>query len=382
MTKILYFIIIVTFMDTFVQLPIISPFAVELGASELMAGLIVGIYSFSNMFGNILGGYGVDRIGRKKVLLFAMAFVFVLLLCYPLVKTDEQLLLLRFVHGVFGGVLIPASFAIVGDLSRKKNGGASMAYTGAAIGIAAIAGPAIGGIMAARSEISYVFLFVAGLFLIAFVLGWKFVPATLPEEKKREAVGDGFVQLLKNKTLWQASVAAFALMVSNGTLAFALPFQVEGFGLPASLAGAFLSVFGITALVVFVTPLNNVYRLYSPLPLVITGLGMIGVSLMALSFLGGALWTVAMMVTYGLGFALLFPSMNEMIARTSKEKERGKAYGVFYAFFSLGVVAGSSGAGAIEQWFGSPFLISGAFMMVVGILLLGSGLASRKAFAK
>ncbi|SIS63894.1 MFS transporter [Salimicrobium flavidum] len=382
MTKILYFIIVVTFMDTFVQLPIISPFAVELGASELMAGLIVGIYSFSNMFGNILGGYGVDRIGRKKVLLSAMAFVFLLLLCYPLVNTDEQLLLLRFVHGIFGGVLIPASFAIVGDLSRRNHGEASMAYTGAAIGIAAIAGPAIGGIMATRSDISYVFLFVAGLFLIAFILGWKFVPVTLPEEKKREAVGNGFVSLLKNKVLWQASIAAFALMVSNGTLAFALPFQVEGFGLPASLAGAFLSVFGITALIVFITPLNKVYRLYSPLLLVIGGLVLIGLSLMALNIVAGVAWTVVLMVTYGLGFALLFPSMNEMIARTSKEKERGKAYGIFYAFFSLGVVTGSSGAGAVEQWFGSPFLISGGFILLVSALLLGSGKVPRKSFAK
>ncbi|WP_102336449.1 MFS transporter [Salimicrobium jeotgali] len=380
MTKILYFIIIVTFMDTFVQLPIISPFAVELGAGEVMAGLIVGIYSFSNMFGNIIGGYGVDRLGRKRVLLFAMFFVFFLLLGYPLVTTDGQLLALRFVHGLFGGILIPASFAIVGDLTRRRNGEASMAYTGAAIGIAAIAGPAIGGIVAARSEIYYVFLFVAALFLIAFFLGWKFVPVTLPEEKKESSAREGFGALLKNKTLWQASGAAFALMVSNGTLAFALPFQVESFGFPSSLAGVFLSVFGITALVIFITPLNRIYRVYSPLLLAAGGLGIIGVALVVLSFTGSAVWTVVLMIMYGIGFAFLFPSMNEMIARSSEDSERGKAYGIFYAFFSLGVVAGSSGAGILERWTGVPFLITGGFMIAVGAALVVSGKASRRSF--
>ncbi|WP_347861694.1 MFS transporter [Salimicrobium sp. PL1-032A] len=373
MTKILYFIIIVTFMDTFVQLPIISPFALELGASEIMAGLIVGVYSFSNMFGNIIGGVGVDRLGRKKVLLFAMAAVFLLLLCYPLVKTAPQLLLLRFVHGVFGGILIPASFAIVGDLSRSHHGRASMAYTGAAIGIAAITGPAIGGIMAARSEIAYVFLFVAGLFFFAFILGWRFVPATLPEDKKETVSLRGFTPLLRNRQVWLASIAAFSLMVSNGTLAFALPLQVERFGFSASLAGAFLSIFGITALIIFITPLNRVYRRYASLSLVVAGLLLIGSSLLFLSFVSGGVWTALLMVVYGVGFAFIFPSMNEMIARSSEERERGKAYGVFYAFFSLGVVAGSSGAGVIEQWTGYPFLVSGGFIIVVSLGLWGKG---------
>ncbi|SDJ70029.1 MFS transporter [Salimicrobium halophilum] len=382
MTKILYFIIIVTFMDTFVQLPIISPFAIDLGASEVMAGVIVGIYSFSNMFGNIIGGIGVDRLGRKRVLLFAMAAVFLLLLCYPLVETDLQLLLLRFVHGVFGGILIPASFAIVGDLSRRKNGQASMAYTGAAIGIAAIAGPAIGGIMAARSEISYVFLFVAGLFLLSFFLGWKFVPRTLPEEKRQKVALSGFLPILKNRQVWQASVAAFALMVSNGTLAFALPLQVESFGLSASLAGAFLSIFGITALIIFITPLNKVYRKYSSLLLVLAGLLLIGLSLLLLPFIGGGTGTGVLMVVYGIGFALIFPSMNEMVAHSSKETDRGKAYGVFYAFFSLGVVAGSSGAGAMEQWMSSPFLGSGGFMLLIAMVLWRSGHVSGALFIR
>ena len=44
MTRMLYFIIMVSFLDTFIQLPIITPYALQLGASNILAGGIVAIY--------------------------------------------------------------------------------------------------------------------------------------------------------------------------------------------------------------------------------------------------------------------------------------------------------------------------------------------------
>src|SRR5699024_12812531 len=42
-----------SFLDTFIQLPIITPYAIDLGASHVLTGAIVAIYSFTNMIGNI-----------------------------------------------------------------------------------------------------------------------------------------------------------------------------------------------------------------------------------------------------------------------------------------------------------------------------------------
>ena len=55
--------------------------------------------------------------------------------------------------------------------------------------------------------------------------------------------------------------------------------------------------------------------------------------------------------------------------RTQKEF-RGKAYGYFYAFFSLGVVAGSTVLG----WL--PFSLSGGFMFTGVVLLLFAALVA------
>ncbi len=53
------------------------------------------------------------------------------------------------------------------------------------------------------------------------------------------------------------------------------------------------------------------------------------------------------MMIYGIGFAILFPSINALLVENTTDDNRGKAFGLFYAFFSLGVVAGSFTVGAI-----------------------------------
>jgi len=369
MTKLLYLIIIVAFLDTFIQLPIITPFAQELGASNILTGSIIAIYSLANMIGNILAGHWIDRFGRKKILLTGMLTVSLILLFYPLSQTGYQLFFVRLFHGLAGGALIPAAFAYIGDFTSSDNRGKTMAYTGACIGTAAIIGPAMGGIIAARSSIDYVFILVAILFMITSVLIIRFLKESYVAAERGKVSISHFVPLLKEPLLIQASLTAFALMVSNGTLAFALPFKVDFLGLSSSVTGLLLSTFGIVALIVFLTPLNRIYDKYQPMHLILTGLSLIGVSMISLSTFDSFILITLSMMIYGLGFAFIFPSMNRIVADVSTQVDRGKAYGIFYAAFSLGVVSGSFISGTVAELFGQPFLTSAVIMLSLGILL-------------
>lgn len=370
MTKLLYFIIVVAFLDTFIQLPIITPYSLDLGASYALTGAIVAVYSLTNMVGNVIGGHWIDRYGRKRMLLTGMLTVTVILFFYPYAQTGEQLFVIRFFHGLAGGVLIPAAFAYIGDQTVKGSRGKIMAYTGACIGIAAIVGPAIGGIMAARSSVEYVFIFVAILFLITSVLILKYVKETFVSTERGKFNFREFLPILKHPLIIQASLAAFALMVSNGTLAFALPLNVANMGLSTESTGLLLSTFGIVALIIFLSPINQIYDHFSPISLIITGLTLIGVSLIFLSFITSYPGSFLAMIIYGAGFALIFPSMNRIVADASTKVDRGKAYGIFYAFFSLGAVAGSSISGTVAQIMGLPFIVSAIIMLSSGAVLL------------
>ncbi|API93685.1 MFS transporter [Virgibacillus pantothenticus] len=365
MKKLLYFIIVVSFIDTFIQLPIITPYAKSLGASHMLTGAIVAVYSLTNMFGNILGGHWIDKYGRKRMLFIGMISVTVILLLYPLAATGFQLFIIRLLHGLAGGFLIPSAFAYVGDQTRAGSRGKAMAFTGAAIGIAAIVGPAVGGALAARGQIEYVFILVAGLFLFTSFLVLRYIEESFVSRDRSKVHVKHFIPLLKNPLLLQASLAAFGLMISNGTLAFALPLKVEAIGLDASATGALLSTFGIMAIIVFLTPINKIYDHMEPLILVGTGIFIIGSAMLLLSYVT-MFWTgILTMIVYGIGFAFVFPSMNRMVAESSSKIDRGKAYGIFYAFFSLGVVAGSSVSGAIAEWWGIPFIFTAIVMFII-----------------
>lgn len=373
MTSFLYFIVIVAFLDTFVQLPIITPYALSLGASLTLTGGIVAVYSFTNMIGNVFGGHWIDRYGRKKMLVTGMFAVFGILLLYPFAQNGSQLFAIRFVHGLAGGVLIPAAFAYIGDQTDRtphKSRGKSMAFTGASIGSAAIIGPAFGGIMAARSQIKYVFVFIGILFLITAFLIMKFVEESFVSTDRGKFNFNDFLPLLKNPSMLQASLAAFTLMVSNGTLAFALPLNVEAMGLNTESTGILLSTFGIVALIVFLSPINGIYDRFKPIQLVIPGFLLIGISLVLLSFITSFIWNFFAMIVYGMGFALIFPSMNRIVTDASTQVDRGKAYGIFYAFFSLGAVAGSLISGAAAQTIGYPFAVGAMNMFLTAIILI------------
>lgn len=366
----MYIIIVVAFLDTFIQLPIITPYAIELDASYILTGAIVAVYSFTNMIGNIIGGHWIDKFGRKKMLFTGMVAVSVVLFLYPLSQNGWQLFTARFFHGLAGGVLIPAAFAYIGDHSGGENRGKRMAFTGAGIGIAAIVGPAVGGVLAARASIEAVFLLVAVLFLLTSLIVLFFVKESYVATDRGKFNFKEFIPLIKHPMIILSSVSAFGLMISNGTLAFALPLNVELMKLSTETTGMLLSTFGIMALIVFLTPLNFIYDKFSPVYLIATGLGLIGVGMIILSVMATFMSNFIAMVIYGLGFAFIFPSMNKIIAEASTKVDRGKAYGVFYAFFSLGVVAGSSVSGVFAETAGLPFLACAIIMFIVIAIII------------
>lgn len=370
MTRLMYLLIVVAFLDTFIQLPIITPYSIELKASYILTGAIVAIYSLTNMVGNIIGGHWIDRFGRKKMLFTGMILVFIILLFYPLVQTGWQLFLVRFFHGLAGGVLIPAAFAYIGDQSAGSTRGKTMAFTGASIGIAAIIGPAIGGVLAARASIESVFILVSMLFLASSLIVLFFVKETYTHTERGKFNFKEFIPLIKHPIILLSSFAAFALMISNGTLAFALPLNVEDMGRTTETTGMLLSTFGIVALIIFLTPLNFIYDRYSAISLINIGLSFIGLGMIYLSITTLFLHNFIAMIIYGFGFAFIFPSMNKLIADASTKVDRGKAYGIFYAFFSLGVVAGSGFSGLFAEILGLPFLMSAIVMFSTVLIII------------
>ncbi len=61
----LYLFMFVAFFDLHAQYPILSPFALSLGAAPSFIGFILGMYSITHLPGNLIAGYASTATAAK-----------------------------------------------------------------------------------------------------------------------------------------------------------------------------------------------------------------------------------------------------------------------------------------------------------------------------
>ena len=355
-----YAVIFFSFIELFTQLPVMSTYASSLGASAAVAGFAVGMYSLTNLFGNIASGVWTDRRGAYPVLTTGLALTSGALLLYSLVASPAALVGVRFLHGFVSGLIVPAAFTFLANATERDRQGSQSAVSGTFVGIAAIAGPAYSGIMASRTSVPFVFATVAALGLGLLVLTAIFL-------RRRRAVGGeksrGEGRLAWKRELLYSFAGAFFLMFSQGALAYLLPLHVEALGYDSRISGTLMSLFGLIAVAVFIVQARAGFRRLPPALRFVTGLAMMAASQILLGRSENMTVLGAVMALYGLGFALLFPAINTLLIHGTTESNRGKAYGWFYALFSAGTVAGSSGIGLVPLSVAGQFAVTGCVML-------------------
>jgi len=363
-----YAIILFTFLDLFTQLPVMSTYATSLGASSMIAGFIVGMYSLTNTFGNVLAGVFTDRLGANVILKAGLLLTSFSLLLYNFVDSVQLLLIVRFLHGFLGGLIVPAAFTYMANQTKTEKQGSQSAITGSFVGIAAIIGPAYSGIMASRTSVPFVFTTVAMLGVMLFVLSVFF----LRSNKRGKTDRARAVRKLElNSGMVRAFLGAFFLMFSQGALAYLLPQHVESLGYNSRLSGMLMSIFGVVAVIIFALPTNKLFDRLQPIRSFSIGLSLMGISQLLISQSASASVLYAVMTLYGLGFAFLFPAINTLLAHSTTKENRGQAYGIFYALFSAGTVAGSSGLGLLPVTFEHQFIVTGCALLtcVAGVMI-------------
>ena len=363
----IYLIIFFAFFDLFAQLPVMSTYAISLGASPFIAGLAVGMYSLSNTFGNVISGIFSDRKGPFAILVIGLLSTSLMLFIYSSVDGPYSLLAVRFFHGLAAGLTVPAAFTYLANRTESAKRGKGTALSGAFVGLAAILGPAYGAVYTSRNSVPET-MFLTGMLILLIGIAAFFTlrQAVVKKDKDVEST-DSYKDAFRNSGLLRSFSGAFFLMFSQGVLAYMLPLKIEGLGLDSELSGLLLSVFGISAILVFLLPVNRIFDTAKPIYTLIVGFLLMGSSLFFLSAVSTEPLLYASMCAYGLGFALLFPSINSILIDSTILASRGRAYGYFYAFFSIGVVTGSSITGAFSLSPNQGFLVSGSLLLAVAL---------------
>lgn len=398
------------FLDVFALLPLLAPAASALGAGDVGVGVTVAAYSATGLIGNVAGGRLADRLGRRGTAAGGLVVGALALAGYAPAGTLEALVAARLVHGLGGGVAMPALFAAAGDAAGAGHRAVAMGRLGATIGLAAVVAPGSAGAAAAAVGSAAVFLAVAGLLLLAALLAAAGLPGRAGVAAPAPAVaGEGGTRVAGARAgagaaeggatgepaasggsrpsqarSGQASslggrraamAAVFGFTAALGALTGFLPEELAGRGAGDAAPGALLTGFSVVAVLVMLSPAMrriDPARLARPLA---GGEALIAVALAALALPAGLVLAGAAVLAIGAGFGVVFPAAAAAMAATP-EARRGRAFGRFHVAYGLGFVAGPPGAGAVGQALGvTPFLPAA---VAAGVCAVAAGWLARR----
>ena len=372
---IFYVLIFIAFVDTFTLLPVLGPYAESLGASALgvSVGLVIGAYSVTDILFNMIGGRAVDRSGRRNLALLGFGIVAGAIMLYPLANSVTTLIGVRLFHGVGGGILLPALYTLIGDVSRQGTRGRRMGRVGAVIGTAAVIGPLIGGVARSRFGFDAVFWGLAAMMILGFLLTFFLVRETADTTLTEKARSVSFKTLWGIRDLRIACITVFGFTFGFGSLSAYFSNHLEALGHQERLSSMLFSLLALVAVVLMLTKVSARVDSDGPRRSILIGMPLMALGLVLIGTMTTVGALAAGMVLFGIGFGLIYPAATGAVVIAAAAEGRGRAFGVFSVFYSLGFVIGPPLAGFFSDRFGlSPFIFAaGASLVALAVVEFG-----------
>src|SRR5690606_24730305 len=124
-------------------IPLLPFYAVELGGTGLVVGVLVSSYAVAQLLSAPLWGRVSDRHGRRPALLIGLGFAVVAYVIFSYATSIWLLLLSRVVQGAGGGT-VGVIQAYVADASEPEQRARSLGWISAATNLGVAIGPVLG----------------------------------------------------------------------------------------------------------------------------------------------------------------------------------------------------------------------------------------------
>lgn len=383
----LVLIFITVFLDLVgfgIVIPILPLYAERFGASPLMIGCLLGIYSAMQCVCAPLLGKLSDRIGRRPVLLVSLLGSSAGFLIMGLAHSLPLLFLGRIIDGITGGNISTAQ-AYIADVTPPEQRSRGMGLIGAAFGLGFIFGPAIGGVLGHHS-LAAPLIFAAALAAANAVGVFFLLPESLTPERRERAVERAsfahvFQHAPRRRQFGIVLAAYFVTTVSFSLLTATYPlFTERRFGYGAMQNGGLFAMQGILAAITqglllgWLVRRAGDKRLAMAGTLILTG----GMFLLPMS----ATTAMLFLATAGLatGHGLVAAPLNSIASKSVDASSQGRVLGLMQSTASLARIIGPVLGGALLNYdalhlsqahFGrTPYWTSGAMALAALAIML------------
>jgi len=375
----LYLFLFVALFDLHAQYPILTPFAVSLGAAPSFIGLMMGMYSITHVPGNLIAGFSVDRYGSRLFIVLSLLLAGVILLFQAHVSNPWQLLLLRSISGFVLAFLSPACMTMLAKIAkdhfvqRKLMAGNGLVHT-----LASIVSPAAGAILVAKIGFSAAFTVLGWALIIIAVCALLFIQDHRTDTADATTLESGAVYTDHSPPLgaspsegsagpyaWIAFLLPVAISCSQGILFFELPLMdtsQEGM-LTTGLLFSLVSIGSLVTLSMLF--LNR----FSPFNRTMVGTGLLAMAFYGLAA-GISIPLFMMLLIIGMAKGVLFPAMSSMFIELSGRERYGRMFSFMSIAFSVGAFVGPLAAGVLRDYVSSYFVAFVVLMLVMAVLPL------------
>jgi len=366
----------------------------ELGVSMTAVGVVLLISAVVGALGQIVGGELADILGRRKIMVIAMASrcLIFLGLAYVISGGADILVITIMISmsSLAGSFFEPATNALIADVVEPKK--RLEAYGLLRIGgnVGWTLGPLLGGLL---SMISYPFLFLisAAATGTVSVIVFLFVAESIAAGSKRQKLSLRDLGRLKDDHRFLAfCMISIPLFMMFGQMAsnYAV-FSTDVIGISNAELGYLYALNGL--MVVFMQfPISrsvNHHRMTRIMALgsllYAVGYGIVGLSptlgtgLPHWLFSPGFLYLAICMFIVTLGEMVVSPSSMTLVAKMSPERERGRYQGMYGLVGNFGFSAGPFFGGLLyDQFIGDPILMwlgIGSIGMLSGLGFIALG---------
>ena len=365
-----------------IVIPVLPLYAEHFGASPLVIGLLLGVYSLMQCICAPLLGKLSDRVGRRPVLLVSIIGTSIGFLLMGVANTLPLLFVARIIDGITGGNIATAQ-AYIADVTPPEQRSRGMGLIGAAFGLGFIFGPAIGGVLS-RWSLAAPFLFASALAAInALAIFW-FLPESLPPERRHLAQRRGSVldifRAANGRALATVMATYFCTTVAFSLLTATYPlFTERRFGYTATQNGYIFAFQGILGAIIQGGLLGWLIKVSSDKALAVVGAILITLNLLWLPLSHSAAMLLLTTAGIAIGHGLVAAPLNGLASKHVGASLQGRVLGVMQSTASLARIVGPVMGGwllnhdavhAVADFGRTPYWAAGGLMCVaVGLAL-------------
>ena len=382
--RFVFFTILLDSMGFGLIMPVLPRLLMRVGHLPLDAAIDAGAWMSLAMAGAsfiaapLLGNLS-DALGRRTVLLVALAGMAANYLVLALAGSVGMVIFGRVLTGLFGGSYGPAQ-AAVADVTAPEDRAKTFGMVSAAFGVGFIAGPAVGGMLSGWGDVAP---FYAALALSAanFLYGLWLFPETLKPELRRPfslaranpfgawktaAASPGMRRVALVLLLWQIASLVYPLTWSFWAIA-QLGWSDRMIGLSFAVVGTVIALSQVFLTGRAVKRLGE--RNAAQLGMIGAAAGFAGYALCGSTLVAGLLMAAIAVQS------LVQPSLMAMLSRRADAAQQGEVQGLAAMIMGLGSIVGPVLLVKPMAWFtgpAAPVYFPGIAFAIAALVTIGA----------